>query len=65
MKRTETDDVIYLVINLVVEIWEVKLVSGFDLVPFYFFLILFCWSPCSYFLAALLLLLVSSWCSTR
>jgi hypothetical protein len=26
---------------------------------------LFCWSPCSYFLAALLLLLVSSWCSTR
>jgi hypothetical protein len=31
-------------VHLVVEIFgEEKLVSGFDLVPFYFFLILFLW----------------------
>jgi hypothetical protein len=58
--------------TLLLNFGRVKLVSAFDLVPFYFFLILleaalfcvflFCWSPCSYFQAALLLLLVSSWC---
>jgi hypothetical protein len=38
----------FLVIHLVAGIFgRVKLISGFDLVPFYFFLILFLWQLCS------------------